>query len=220
MVEQESNDLWSGTSSAASPSLAELKRTFDRAGFMFRCNPDQNCHASVRLPATTSSCSADRLNPTIAEVTQAIEQEVEKCRGTALDDSSRVAALTALAFVLIIGRANRFQCGKADRKLSGTGAIGGVQRRAVTAGTYHETRQLSFTILASRGGASHGAQRSRMAQQVFPPGNAPGRKIAKVAMARRLAVRLYWMWRKGWNYEQLKKFGSHAGQPVHRHGVQ
>src|SRR5216683_4555783 len=32
-----------------------------------------------------------------------------------------------------------------------------------------------------------------------------GRKIAKVAMARRLAVRLYWMWRKGWNYEQLKK---------------
>jgi transposase len=47
-----------------------------------------------------------------------------------------------------------------------------------------------------------------------------GRKIAKVAMARRLAVRLYWMWRKGWNYEQLKKFGSHAGQPGNRHGVQ
>ena len=32
-----------------------------------------------------------------------------------------------------------------------------------------------------------------------------GRKIAKVAMARKLAVRLYWMWRKGWDYEQLKK---------------
>jgi transposase len=78
-------------------------------GFIFRCNLDQNCHASVRLP---SSCSADRLNPTIAELTQAIEKEVEKCCGTALDDSSRVAALTALAFVLIIGRANRFQCGK------------------------------------------------------------------------------------------------------------
>jgi len=35
-----------------------------------------------------------------------------------------------------------------------------------------------------------------------------GRKIAKVAMARRLAVRLYWMMRKQWDYEQLKKFGS------------
>ena len=25
--------------------------------------------------------------------------------------------------------------------------------------------------------------------------------------------------RKGWEYEQLKKFGSHAGQPGHRDGV-
>ena len=47
-----------------------------------------------------------------------------------------------------------------------------------------------------------------------------GRKIAKVAMARRLAVRLYWMWRRGWDYEQVKKFGSHAGQPGNRDGVQ
>ena len=31
-----------------------------------------------------------------------------------------------------------------------------------------------------------------------------GRKTAKVAMARRLAIRLYWMWRRGLNYEQLK----------------
>jgi len=46
-----------------------------------------------------------------------------------------------------------------------------------------------------------------------------GKKIAKVAMARRLAVRLYWMWRKEWDYEQMKKFGSRAGQPGNRHGV-
>jgi len=46
-----------------------------------------------------------------------------------------------------------------------------------------------------------------------------GRKIAKVALARKLAVRLYWMMRKGWDYEQLKKFGSHAGQPGNRAGV-
>jgi hypothetical protein len=59
-----------------------------------------------------------------------------------------------------------------------------------------------------------------MAQQVFPPGNAPGRKIAKVAMARRLAVRLYWMMRQGWDYQQRNKFGSHAGQPGNRDGVQ
>jgi len=46
-----------------------------------------------------------------------------------------------------------------------------------------------------------------------------GRKIAKVAMARKLAVRLYWMMRKGWDYEQVKKFGSLAGQPGNRDGV-
>jgi hypothetical protein len=37
-----------------------------------------------------------------------------------------------------------------------------------------------------------------------------GRKIAKVAVARRLAVRLYWMWRKGWDYEQTPAGGKVA----------
>jgi hypothetical protein len=46
-----------------------------------------------------------------------------------------------------------------------------------------------------------------------------GRKTAKVAMARKLAVRLYWMWRKGWDYEQWKKFGSYVGQPGPGDGV-
>jgi transposase len=81
-------------------------------GFIFRCNLDQQLPCS--RPASRHNLSLRRgpTEPTIAEVTQAIEQEVEKCCGTALDDSSRVAALTALAFVLIIRRANRFQCGK------------------------------------------------------------------------------------------------------------
>ena len=47
-----------------------------------------------------------------------------------------------------------------------------------------------------------------------------GRKIAKIAMARRLAVCLYWMLRQGWDYQQWIEFGSHAGQPGNRHGVQ
>ena len=45
-----------------------------------------------------------------------------------------------------------------------------------------------------------------------------GRKIAKVAMARKLAVRLYWMMRKEWDLE-LTKFGSHAGKPGTGDGV-
>jgi len=44
-------------------------------------------------------------------------------------------------------------------------------------------------------------------------------RIAKVAMARKLAVRLYWMWRNGWDYAQAVEFASHAGQLEETHGV-
>ena len=55
----------------------------------------------------------DRLSPTIAELTQTIEQEAEKCPAARrLRTHPGVGSLTALAFVLIIGRAERFQCGK------------------------------------------------------------------------------------------------------------
>ena len=45
-------------------------------------------------------------------------------------------------------------------------------------------------------------------------------RLPRVAMARRLAIGLYWMWRKGWDYERVKKFGSHAGQLGTGRGVQ
>ena len=55
----------------------------------------------------------DRLNPMLADLTQGIEQEVEKCpEAQRLRTHPGVGPLTALAFVLIIGRAERFQCGK------------------------------------------------------------------------------------------------------------
>jgi len=55
----------------------------------------------------------DRLNPTITDLTQRIEQEVDKCpEARRLRTHPGVGALTALAFVLIIGRPERFQCGK------------------------------------------------------------------------------------------------------------
>jgi hypothetical protein len=57
----------------------------------------------------------DRLNPTIAELSQAVEQEVEKCpEAQRLATHPGVGPLTALAFVLIIGKAERFQCGKQE----------------------------------------------------------------------------------------------------------
>jgi len=41
-----------------------------------------------------------------------------------------------------------------------------------------------------------------------------GRKIAKAAMARKVAVHLHWMWRRGWDYGQLEKLGSRTNPKI------
>jgi transposase len=162
----------------------------------------------------------DRLTPTIAELTQAIEQEAEKCpEAQRLMTHPGVGALTALAFVLIIGRADRFQCGKQVACYLGLVPLedsSGDRRRLG-----HITKQGNSLLRFLLVEAAQVTVRSipEWRTKYFHLALRRGRKIAKVAMARRLAIALYWMWRKGWNYEQVKKFGSHAGQPEHRHGV-
>jgi transposase len=57
----------------------------------------------------------DQLNPTIAELSQAAEREAEKCpEARCLMTHPGVGTLTALALVLIIGKAERFGCGKQE----------------------------------------------------------------------------------------------------------
>ncbi len=54
----------------------------------------------------------DRLNPTIGEVSAAIEQEAEQCiEAQRLKTHPGVGSLTALAFVLI-GGSGAFRCGE------------------------------------------------------------------------------------------------------------
>jgi transposase len=163
----------------------------------------------------------DRLNPTIAELSHAIEQEVENCpEAKRLMTHPGVGPLTALAFVLIIGEAERFQCGKQIASYLGLVPLedsSGNRRRLG-----HITKQgnslLRFLLVEAAQVTARSLPEWR--SKYFHLAMRRGRKIAKVAMARRLAIGLFWMWRKGWDYEQVKKFGSYAGQPGHRHGVQ
>ena len=163
----------------------------------------------------------DRLNPTIAELSQAIEQEVENCpEAKRLMTHPGVGPLTALAFVLIIGKAERFECGKQIASYLGLVPLedsSGNRRRLG-----HITKQGNSLLRFLLVEAAQVTVRSlpEWRSKYFHLAMRRGRKIAKVAMARRLAIGLYWMWRQGWDYEQVKKFGSHAGQPGHRHGVQ
>src|SRR6266567_2485816 len=162
----------------------------------------------------------DRLNPTIAELSQAIEQEVEKCpEARRLMTYPGVGPLTALAFVLIIGDAERFQCGKQVASYLGLVPLedsSGNRRRLG-----HITKQGSSILRFLLVEAAQVTVRSlpEWRSKYVHLTMRRGRKIAKVAMARKLAVRLCWMMRKEWDYEQVNKFGSHAGQPGHRHGV-
>jgi hypothetical protein len=45
------------------------------------------------------------------------------------------------------------------------------------------------------------------------------RNIAMVAMGRRLAIRLYWMWWNGCEYSPSMEFGSYVGELATGHGV-
>jgi transposase len=163
----------------------------------------------------------DRLNPTIAELTQAIEQEVEKCpEARRLMTHPGVGPLTALGFVLIIGRTERFQCGK--QIASYLGLVPSEESSGERRRLGHISKQGNSLLRFLLVEAAQVTVRSdpEWRSKYFHLAMRRGRKIAKVAMARRLAVRLYWMWRKGWDYQQMLKFGSHAGQPGNRHGVQ
>jgi transposase len=163
----------------------------------------------------------DRLNPTIAELSQAVEQEAEKCpEARRLMTHPGVGALTALAFVLIIGQAERFDCGKQIASYLGLVPLedSSGNRRRLGHITKQGSSMMRFLLVEAAQVTVRSVPewRSKYLHLMMRR----GRKTAKVAMARKLAVRLYWMMRKGWDYQQWSKFGSHAGQPGNRDGVQ
>src|SRR5271157_487800 len=164
----------------------------------------------------------DRLNPAIDELSTAVEEEAKKRPEVLrLKTHPGVGSLTALAFVLIIGSAERFACGKQIG--SYLGLIPCEDSSANHQRLGHISKQgntlLRFLLVeaaqaAVRGDAEWRRKYLHLAMRRDP-------RIAKVAMARKLAVSLFWMWRKEWNYEQVIKFGSqgrksgsHAGVPT------
>jgi transposase len=162
----------------------------------------------------------DRLNPTVEELSAAIEQEAKK-RPEVLRLMAHpgVGPITALAFVLIIGTPDRFRCGKqigsyvglvpCEDSSAGRQRLGHISKQGNTL--------LRFLLVEAAQTAVRWDPDWRC--RYLHLAMRRERRIAKVAMARRLAVRLYWMWRKAWDYQQVLQVGSHVGQPVAVHGV-
>src|SRR5215469_13758492 len=147
----------------------------------------------------------DRMNPTIAELSQAVEREAENNpEAQRLKTHPGVGALTALAFVLIIGDPERFHCGKQVASYLGLVPLedsSGNRRRLG-----HISKQGSSMLRFLLVEAAQVTVRSlpEWHHQYSHLMMRRGRKTAKVAMARRLAIRLYWMWRERRDYQQQK----------------
>src|SRR5437867_10862540 len=163
----------------------------------------------------------DQLTPKIQELTRALEVEVEK-RPVArrLMTHPGVGPLTALAFDVVIGTPESFGCGKQIASIVGmvpSEESSGDRRRLG-----HISKQGNSLLRFLLVEAAQVTVRSQpqWRSKFFHLALRRGRKIAKVAMARKLAVHLYWMWRRGWDYGQFEKLGSHAGAPGNRRGVQ
>ena len=163
----------------------------------------------------------DQLSPKIQELTRALEDEVEKRPVTRrLMTHPGVGPLTALAFELVIGSPERFHCGK--QIASYVGLVPSEESSGDRRRLGHISKQgnslLRYLLVEAAQVTVRSQQHWR--SKFFHLAMRRGRKIAKVAMARKLAVHLYWMWRQGWDYGQFEKLGSHAGEPGNRQGVQ
>src|SRR6202034_1632254 len=163
----------------------------------------------------------DRMNPTIEELTRAVEREARKRPEVErLMTHPGVGPITALAFSLIIGTPKRFGCGKqigsyvglipAEDSSAGHQRLGRITKQG--------SALLRFLLVEAAQAAARCDADWR--QRYLHLAQRRQRNIAKVAMARRLGVRLYWMWRNGWEYSEGVKFGSQAGQLGIGNGVQ
>jgi transposase len=142
----------------------------------------------------------DQLTPKIQDLTRALEEEVEKRP--------------------VIGTPERFHCGK--QLASYVGLVPEEKSSGDRRRQGHISKQgnvlLRFLLVEAAQVTVRSQQEWR--SKFFHLAMRRGRKIAKVAMARKLAVHLYWMWRQGLDYGQTQKLGSHAGEPGHLDGVQ
>ena len=146
----------------------------------------------------------DELQPAILELDREVaEQAQARPEARRLMTHPGVGPVTALAFVLTLGPASRFERGKKVASYLGLipseHSSGGRQRLG------HISKQGNAFLRGLLVEAAQSAVRyePRLRREYLRLAQRKGRAIAKVAMARKLAVRLYWMLRAEKDYAQL-----------------
>jgi transposase len=124
-----------------------------------------------------------------------------------------VGPVTATAFVVTLGEVGRFHTSKQVAAYLGLVPLEessgkGKQRLG------HITKQGNSLMRALLTEAAHVAVRQdeQWRRKYIRLAMKKNRSIAAVAIARNLAVRLWWMWKLGLDYGQIKESRSHAEQ--------
>ncbi len=146
----------------------------------------------------------DQLDPPIAEVDRAVLEEAQRRDDAVLlMTHPGIGPVTSLAFVLTIGTVTRFCC---SRKLVSYLGLNpsedsSGQRRRLGAISKQGNTMVRWLLIE----AVYPAVRKDLAlrQDYQRLKFRRGHAVAKVAIARKLAVRMYWMLRSGADYAQL-----------------
>ena len=137
------------------------------------------------------------LEPAIADLTQAVEQAAQQdARVRLLMTHPGVGPITGLAFVLVIGEITRFAHSR--QLASYLGLIpsedsSGTRRRLGAISKQGNTLLRTLLVEAGQSAARCDPELRRAYQRLCHKKQYTG--IGKVMVARKLAVRLYWMWK-------------------------
>jgi transposase len=146
----------------------------------------------------------DRLQTEIAELNQRVEEEAaRRPAAVKLRSHPGVGPVTALAMVLTLGPAQRFPSGRqvasyfglipSEHSSGGRQQLGRISKQG--------SSFLRFLLVeAGQSAARQDAELGRFYRRLAARKH---RALAKVAVARKLAVRLYLMLRQDWTYAQL-----------------
>jgi transposase len=148
--------------------------------------------------------SLDRLEQEIAALNQRVEAEVgQRAAARKLQTHPGVGPVTALAMVLTLGPAERFASGKqvgsyfglipSEHSSGGRQKLGRISKQG--------SSFLRFLLVeAGQSAVRQDAELGRFYRRLAARKH---RALAKVAVARKLATRLYLMLREDWTYAQL-----------------
>jgi transposase len=159
----------------------------------------------------------DQLDQDIAELDRAVEEEAGRhAIARLLQTHPGVGPVTSLAYVLTLGKIERFQHSRQVVSYLGLNpaenSSGGRQRMGAIS---KQGNSLMRSLLVEAGqSASRGDKQLQRAYQRLKQRRHSA--VAKVMVARKLAVRLYWMWKTQQPYSATRMQGSpgHPGAAV------